>query len=577
MTTLKGTKGADTTTLLAGATININTITALAGNDIVVMGGFTGKVQAAYGGSGNDTLTGFNAAERLYGDVGNDSIIGSGGQDSLYGGVGNDTISVAVGTGHSVLVGYSGNDSLTGGNATTSSAADVAAVAAGKFLTQFLYGGDGNDTIAGGVGLATDNHALWGGTGNDSITAASGAGRSHIYGEAGTDALVGSTAGKDTMTGGAGADTITGGAGNANNETVSYLLSASAVTVNLALATAQTGGTGDSLGDVITVVNDSIGSKYADFLTGNLNANDILGGLGNDSIDSGGTSTSGAAGSANTGNDGLFGGYGNDTIFMHNGTNTTDTISGGANTDTVDFSNVFGAVTADLSLGTFSGAAGVGTIVTVEKLIGTISGDTLTAVGGSTVSGGLGADTIFSATSGGGKDILIGGAGADRYDGTSTTITDYFEVNRAGGVDQIFGYNAGGLSTDKLYVSIADLAPTGLASVLALGTAGAANTTSDVGTGVANLIMGTYNSLGKLASYSLHATDVISGAALTAASATTAAHAQFMFNTTTGALFYDTDGLGGLAGAQIATIDPATAGAAHGLSVLDSTDFIVVA
>jgi hypothetical protein len=46
----------------------------------------------AYGNSGNDTLIGGPAADRLYGGDGNDRLVGGEGADSLYGGVGNDSL-----------------------------------------------------------------------------------------------------------------------------------------------------------------------------------------------------------------------------------------------------------------------------------------------------------------------------------------------------------------------------------------------------------------------------------------------------------------------------------------------------
>ena len=72
-------------------------------------------IERAFGGSGNDTLTGNQANNTLYGYAGN---------DSLYGNAGNDT-----------LRGLEGNDRLVGG-----------------IGNDFLYGGRGLDTLFGNAG-----------------------------------------------------------------------------------------------------------------------------------------------------------------------------------------------------------------------------------------------------------------------------------------------------------------------------------------------------------------------------------------------------------------------------------------
>lgn len=58
----------------------------------------------AYGGRGNDTLTGGSRTDKLYGQDGTDRLVGNDGHDSLYGGAGLDE-----------LFGGRGNDRLDGG------------------------------------------------------------------------------------------------------------------------------------------------------------------------------------------------------------------------------------------------------------------------------------------------------------------------------------------------------------------------------------------------------------------------------------------------------------------------------
>jgi serralysin len=65
-------------------------------------------IENAVGGSGNDTITGNDLANRLYGGVGNDRLIGGNGNDTLDGGANNDTL--IGGAGRDTLFGSGGND-----------------------------------------------------------------------------------------------------------------------------------------------------------------------------------------------------------------------------------------------------------------------------------------------------------------------------------------------------------------------------------------------------------------------------------------------------------------------------------
>ncbi|WP_456239216.1 Ig-like domain-containing protein [Pseudomonas auratipiscis] len=144
-----------------------------------------------------------------------------------------------------------------------------------------LTGTSGNDTLLGG-------------SGHDTLNA--GAGNDVLIGGDGNDILNGGD-GNDLLIGGAGNDQLNGGAGI---DTASYAGAGSGVTVSLASAGAQnTGGAGT---DTLTGIENLIGSDYNDHLTGDGNANLLIGGLGNDTLIGGG------------GNDVLIGGAGNDTL-----------------------------------------------------------------------------------------------------------------------------------------------------------------------------------------------------------------------------------------------------------------------
>ncbi|WP_162139123.1 Ig-like domain-containing protein [Synechococcus sp. PCC 7336] len=125
----------------------------------------------------------------------------------------------------------------------------------------------------------------------------------------GNDTLRGAS-GDDLFIGGLGADLHDGGAGE---DTVSYLRSASGVTVDLQ----GTGLGGQAAGDTYISIENILGSPNADTITGNGANNTIIGFEGNDVLDGGG------------GDDILFGYVGNDEL------------DGGEGTDTAVFSDIF--------------------------------------------------------------------------------------------------------------------------------------------------------------------------------------------------------------------------------------------
>ena len=120
----------------------------------------------------------------------------------------------------------------------------------------------------------------------------------NIVGNTGNDTITGGEH-EDTITGGAGADHIDGGEAQ---DTASYAGS-TAVTVDLRITGPQNpNGTGHEVGDVLTSIENLIGSDEADTLTGDDEGNLLTGGLGNDTLDGG------------VGVDSLEGGAGNDTL-----------------------------------------------------------------------------------------------------------------------------------------------------------------------------------------------------------------------------------------------------------------------
>jgi Ca2+-binding RTX toxin-like protein len=295
--------GATAGTLVLGAEVNV---------ERVVIG--TGTAAAA-------VLTGTTAINvdasalaqgvALIGNAGANRLTGSAFNDSLDGGVGNDAL--AGGAGDDTLVGGLGVDVASYASATAGLA--IGLVANG----QLTVAGFGTDSLSGIEGLE-------GGSGNDSLT-----------GDAGANLLLGG-AGNDTLVGGAGNDTLTGGDGT---DTASYADAAAGVRVNLGLATAQaTGGSGT---EVLSGIENLIGSGFNDVLTGSAVANRIEGGVGNDIL------TGGAAA-----DEFVFSGSTNgvDVITDFNGLN------GGADDgDVLRFEGVGVGTFAYLGWGTFTGGS----------------------------------------------------------------------------------------------------------------------------------------------------------------------------------------------------------------------------
>jgi Ca2+-binding RTX toxin-like protein len=387
--------------------VNLSVADSLAEGDVVT------NFRNLIGGSGNDDIGGDNLANKIVGGAGDDSLEGEGGNDKLIGGIGSDTaaydqalkavkVNLAIkdaqktgGAGKDTLVsienlvGSHFNDTLTGNGSDNK--------LFGSLGNDLLKGGGGNDTLNG----EADNDTLNGGAGNDILNG--GAGTDLLQGSTGDDGLNGDAdndtlqggAGNDTLQGGSEDDILEGGAGNdtldgdTGNDTASYASAVAAVTVDLSnLAAQNTGGAGM---DTLANIDNLIGSKFADTLTGDANDNVIEGGLGNDTLDGG---TNGAGG------------------------------------DTVSYAHAKAAVTVNLAAGTATGGGGSDTLSGIEGALGSNFNDTLIAAAtGSKLDGGAG------------NDIVVGGAGADTLDGGAGINTLSYANDTAGVHVNFFGGN----------------------------------------------------------------------------------------------------------------------------------------
>ena len=331
---------------------------------------------------GNDAanaIDGGNSLDVLFGNGGDDRIRGGAMEDILDGGAGDDVLN--GGADDDTLYGREGEDELKGG------AGDDTLI--GGAGADILEGGTGADSLTGGEGADTASYRrseegvtidLSGVKDGDGFITASGGKADgdrlkeieNLIGSDQDDILTGDD--MDNMfTGGAGADTINGGEGS---DTASYEGSNFRVVVNLSDSDEVFGG--HARDDILTSIENLIGSDHNDRLTGNAEENILEGGAGNDM---------------------LIGGAG------------ADTINGGEGSDTASYEGSNFRVIINLSrpaLELLGGHAAGDTLSSIENLIGSDGNDRLT--GDDSLDGGDDDDIIYG---GAGTDIMGGGDGDD--------------------------------------------------------------------------------------------------------------------------------------------------------------------
>ena len=174
---------------------------------------------------------------------------------------------------------------------------------------------------------------------------------------------------------------------------VSYRGSDAAVTVNLADGTVM-GGHAD--GDVLTEIENVIGSDYGDVLWGDGGANRLEGGEGNDEL------------RGNDGNDKLYGGAG------------ADTLNGGSGDDYAYYLDSAVGVLVRLhnANAVKYGEAEGDTLIDIEHLVGSNHNDVSWPgmVKITMLDGGDGDDVLYGGPAGG-DDRMYGGNGNDRIFG----------------------------------------------------------------------------------------------------------------------------------------------------------------
>lgn len=292
------------------------------------------------GTAGNDVMIGTSADEHMLGFRGADILFGGAGNDQLDGGIGDDRLE--GGPGFDSYDGGPGSDTLAFGVSDGPAAVDLQSSSVtsgtifefvqnvenvtGSVFGDTLMGDDNDNRLVGGGGLdllggrlgddvldggRDGAYATWAGEdgavsvdlaagtatewdgGQDTLIAITGAvgtdfadtlrgdgADNRLEGGAGNDTLLG-RGGDDVLVGGEGADTLNGGAGT---DTVDY---SGAGPARVSLTSGEAVDEGGAR-DVISNVENIVGSLSADLLIGDGNANRLTGGVGADILRGGG-------------------------------------------------------------------------------------------------------------------------------------------------------------------------------------------------------------------------------------------------------------------------------------------------
>jgi Ca2+-binding RTX toxin-like protein len=417
-------------------TFNNDTTNGLGGNDYLF--GEAGNDRLT-GGLGSDTLLGDFDNDTLIGETGNDILNGGAGIDSMVGGVGND--SYYINTLADVVV----ETSTVSGEIDSVYASISYRLGANVerlFLTGTAANGTGNNSnnfIFGNAG----NNRLDGGNGNDVLNGA--AGKDTLIGNFGNDTLIGG-AGNDILLGGVGIDSMVGGVGSDIyyvNTLADVVVETSTVAGEIdsvyASISYSLGANVERLFLTGTAAINGTGNNRNNFISGNAGNNAINGGNGNDVLngEDGNDTLIGGAGNdillGEAGSDRMIGGVGNDNYYVNTLADVvveTSTLAGEIDSVYSSISYSLGANVERLFLtGTAANATGNNS----NNFISGNAGNNI-LVGGSgndTLIGAAGNDTLIGSV---GNDTLTGGAGSDRFVFQSRNqrvdrITDFNPVN----------------------------------------------------------------------------------------------------------------------------------------------------
>jgi Ca2+-binding RTX toxin-like protein len=575
----------------------------------------TGGNDTLTGSLGNDSFSGGAGNDSLASGSGNDTLNGGAGADTMSGGVGNDVyyvdsaldvvIDEALLGGTDIV--FSSvtfvvpttieNVTLTGTAAINATGNASVNMLTGNSANNILDGKGGADTMAGAAGNDTyyvdntlDVVEEAAGAGTDlviasvsyslnvsgptpareveNLTLAAGTTNINATGNALANVLTGND-GANLLNGMAGADTMIGGNGN---DTYYVDNAGDVVTESLA-----TGGTdtvvasiGFSLAALANIEKLTLSGTGPTSATGNALANTIVGNSGANLIDGG------------AGIDTMSGGAGNDTYVLDSasdrvienagegidtirigatytiagvsnvervvllgtgdfnvtgnslanqlvgtaganildGGTGNDTLSGGSGNDTYYVDSIFDVVTE-------AADGGIDTVISKVSFVLADNAETLTLNGVALINGtgNASANTLTGSAS---ANVLDGGAGNDTIDGGAGNDT----IAGGAGNDTL----KGGLGSDTFYFSTA------------LNPATNVDTISDFVAGADRIL------LSRAIFSALGAPGALASSSFAPTLAAANSNSRIIYDATTGDLFYDTDGAGGIASVKFATL-----------------------
>jgi Ca2+-binding RTX toxin-like protein len=440
---------------IPGAAIALDAVNGTPGNDTIYG---TALNETFDGGAGNDVLYGLEGDDTLSGGSDDDRLIGGTGADTMDGGTGDDVYFVDEVGDVVVEVAGEGVDSIyTSIDLTLTAGQEIEFLRASAGATGLTLGGNDFDNRIYGTG------------GDDTLRGDHGADR--LFGADGNDTLVGG-GGDDRLTGGTGADAMSGGfgndlyfvdeAGDEVTELAGHGIDSIQTSIDLTLTAdqeieflrANAGMTGLTLGGN-DFDNRIYGAGGNDTLRGDHGADRLYGADGNDTLVGGGGNDRLTGG---TGADAMSGGFGNDLYFVDEAGDVVTELAG-QGTDSI-FTGIDLTLTAGQEIEFLRANAGM----TGLTLGGNDFDNRIYGAGGNdTLRGDHGADRLFGAdgndtlVGGGGSDRLHGGAGEDHLTGGAGRDTFIFDtpLDGATNVDTIVDYVAADdlIRLDQTYFS----------------------------------------------------------------------------------------------------------------------------
>ncbi|MFN6450436.1 MAG: calcium-binding protein [Nostoc sp. DedSLP05] len=575
------------------------------GNDFLsVSGNFNSEVtgdNTLNSGAGDDSLIArYSTGDNLLdGGSGKDylSTVGSGGNNTLIGGDGDDYLDAESSRGVHLLFGGDGNDTLqaiaASGNDTLDGGAGNDFFRANSFKgNDLIWGGTGNDTLdISGFYIFTEadvnydgrslgNNTLDGGLGNDILRASGSKGNNLLFGGDGNDTLSISgsyditesggtvsdiydtrSSGKNTLNGGAGDDYLNASgsrgdnllSGGDGNDSFNVGISSASTDPSYLVTQTVDGGSSDDLlsvdyteatGGITKTFNAT--TKIGEIKAGTYGVNyknierlNILGTRFDDKI---------------------VGNNGNDTLSVGNG--GKDTIDGGSGDDLlrVNYTEATAGITTTFNAITKTGEIKAGTYrvsyKNIEQLnilgtnfndfiVGNNGNDTLIGAnfGNDTINGGAGNDSLSAYQSG--NKILNGGSGNDNL---SVYSPNNSTLNGGAGDDYLSAYDSNNnffFGDDGNHIF----------------TGGEGNDSLIGGTGIDTFVFNNFNE-GVDTIYNFNdinetiqvsasgfggglSTGVLKASQFTIGTSASTGTQRFIYNSTTGALFFDEDGSAG--------------------------------